>query len=152
MKKFAFNLEAVRKLYTLREEEKKKKLAEANRIFQQAEAELQQLGKEYDDSQEAELRRREKGETVFSMRLYIQYAFDLKNRIEEQKQRVLNAARALSTARNELIEAKRKVKSIERLKEKRFLAWKKERNRFEAKVIDDLCQQQFIRLKEEAVA
>jgi len=58
----------------------------------------------------------------------------------------------LGVARNELIEAKRKVKSIERLKEKRLISWKKERNRFEAKVIDDLCQQQYIRLQEEAVA
>lgn len=152
MKKFKFNLEAVRRLYTIQEEEKKKKLAEANRLLMQAEQELQRLGKEYDDSQEAELKRREEGESVYSMRMYIQYAFDLKIRIEAQKQRVVDAARAVSAARNELVEAKRKVKSIERLKEKQHLAWKKERNRYEAKVIDDLCQQQFIRLKEEAAA
>ncbi|MBL8028505.1 MAG: flagellar export protein FliJ [Fibrobacteres bacterium] len=152
MKKFKFNLEAVRRLYTIHEEEKKKKLAEANRLLMQAEQELQRLGKEYDDSQDAELKRREEGESVYSMRLYIQYAFDLKIRIESQKQRVLDAARTVSAARNELIEAKRKVKSIERLKEKQLLAWKKERNRYEAKVVDDLCQQQFIRLKEEAAA
>jgi flagellar export protein FliJ len=148
MKKFEFNLEAVRRLYCLKEDDKKKKLAEANKLFMQTEEELKRLGKEYDDSQEEELKRRSDGTNVYAMKLYIQYAFDLKNRIEAQKQRVIDAARALNAARNELIEAKRKVKSIERLKEKRKIAWRKDRNRFETKVIDDLCQQQYLRNKE----
>ncbi len=145
MKKFRFNLEALEKLYRIKEEEKKRQLADANRLFIQAEQELTRLGKEYDDSQEMELRRRENGESVYSMRLFVQYAFDIKNRIETQKKRVIEVSRLLNEAKKEVMEAKRRVKSMDKIRERRYNLWKKERGRFEAKTLDDLCQQQFIR-------
>jgi flagellar protein FliJ len=150
MKRFQFNLTALLRLYARDEEEKKRKLGEANRIMLLAEQELQRLGNEYDECQHRETEVREKGETLLHMKLYITYMFDLKHRIERQKVVVRDAAKQVRIARDRLIEAKRRVKSIERIKEKRFLLWKKERNRFEAKFLDDVCQQKFIRERAEA--
>jgi flagellar protein FliJ len=145
MKRFRFNLDALLRIYAREEEERKRKLGEANRTLMLAEAELKRLGEEYDACQHEETTRREKGESLVRMKLYLAYVFDLKGRIEKQKQTVKEAIRQVKVARDKLIEAKRRLKAIERIKEKRFQSWKKERNRFEAKVLDDLCQQKYIR-------
>lgn len=145
MKRFHFNLEALLRIYAREEEERKRKLGEANRMLLFAESELRRLGDEYDASQHEETRIREQGESLMQMKLYINYAFDLKGRIEKQKIAVRDALRQVKQMRDKLIEAKRRLMAIEHIKEKRFIAWKKERSRFEAKMLDDICQQQYIR-------
>ena len=153
MQRFHFSLEALLRMRKREEDEKKKKLGEASRVFSLAEKELQQTGAEYDACQERETLVRTEGETVQHMRLYIQYIFDLKIRIERQKQQLLEAGRKVQEARQELMEARRRLKAIENLRDKKQEVWKKERSRFEVKLLDDLCSQQFVRLNPaEAVA
>ncbi len=152
MKRFSFNLEALLRIYARAEEEQKRRLGEANRMLLLSEQELKRLGEEYDDYQRKESVIREKGESLNHMKLYLMYVFDLKVRIEKQKHVVKEAYRNVKIARDRLIEAKRRLKSIERIKENRFLAWKKERLHFEAKVLDDICQQKFIRERAHAAS
>jgi len=149
MKRFRFNLEVLLRVYRLHEEEKKKRLAEANRELLAAEQNLAGLGREYDDCQDREGVIREKGESVARMKLYVQYMFDLKVRIEHQKITVRDRFRAVKAAREKLVEAMRRVKALERLRERRHEVWLKERRRFDMKRLDDLCSQQFIRLARE---
>lgn len=152
MKRFQFNLAVLLRVYRRDEDEKKKRLGEANRALLMAEEELARLGTEYDECQRAEGRVRETGTSVEHLRLYTQYLFDLKRRIERQKERIRECLKAVRAAREKLIEAKRKVTALEKIREKRFLAWKKERNKFEMKRLDDICQTGFINAHREAAA
>jgi len=152
MKKFKFNLEALLRMYLRDEEEKKKRLGEANRALSLAEQELVRLGEEYDGCQRSEALIREKGVSVHHLRLYVQYIFDLKVRIEKQNGLVRECMRQVRLCREKLIESKRKVKSTELIKAKRKEAWRKERNTFEMKQLDDICQQQYIRSHPQEVA
>lgn len=145
MKRFQFNLEALCHLYGRQEEAAKKNLGEANRLQILAEEEFVRLGKEYDLYQDKETKRRETGETVQEMRLYIQYVFNLKRRIESQREEVKKAVIRVKLCREKLVEAKKRLKAIERIRENRLSAWKKERGKFEMKFLDDVCQQQFVR-------
>lgn len=145
MKRFRFNLDALLRIYAREEETRKRELGEANRALFISEQELVRLGREYDAYQEKEAKVREKGETVFQMRLYIQYVFDLKHRIEGQRDQVKQCMARVKQCRERLVEARRRVKAIERIRERRFEAWKKERRIFEVKLIDDLVTQKFIR-------
>jgi flagellar FliJ protein len=145
MKRFRFNLEVLLRVYRLDEDNKKKKLGEANRELRVAEQDLVNLGRDYDASQDQERAVRTTGETAARMRLYVLYMFDLKQRIERQKLTVRDKHRLVRAAREKLVEAMRRVKAIEKLKERRKEAWKKERQRFDMKQLDDLCSQQFIR-------
>lgn len=150
MKRFRFNLEVLLRVYRLHEEDKKKKLAAANRELLAAEQELTRLGNDYDDSQERERAVREKNESVSQMKLYVQYMFELKRSIERQKITVRDKFRLVKTAREQLVEAMRRVKALERLKERRHEVWLKDRRRYEMKQLDDLCSLQFIRQTREA--
>ncbi|MFH0920768.1 MAG: flagellar export protein FliJ [Fibrobacterota bacterium] len=149
MKRFRFNLEVLLRVYRLDEEEKKKKLGEANREMLVAEQDLVNLGREYDGSQESERTVREQGESAGRMRLYVLYMFDLKQRIERQKVTVREKHIRVRAARDKLVESRRRVKALERLRERRKEIWVKERRRFEMKRLDDVCSQQFIRLHQE---
>jgi flagellar protein FliJ len=150
MRRFRFNLEVLLRVYRLDEDNKKKKLGEANRELMAAEQDLVGLGREYDNSQDSERTVRASGESAARMRLYVLYMFDLKQRIERQKLTVREKHRMVRAAREKLVEAMRRVKAIEKLKERRKEAWKKERNRFEMKQLDDMCSQQYIRQGQEA--
>jgi len=145
MKRFRFKLDVLMRLYGREEEARKKELGEANRLLLAAEQELTRLGAEYDAYQEKEAVLRTQGESVMEMRLYVQYIFDLKRRIEQKRDEVRSAMVRVKVCRDRLVEIKRKVKSIENIKQKRVDAWKKERNRFEMKTLDDLCGIQFLR-------
>ncbi|OGJ86634.1 MAG: flagellar export protein FliJ [Candidatus Raymondbacteria bacterium RifOxyA12_full_50_37] len=145
MKRFTFNLAAVLRIYTIDEDNRKKEFGIAGRALREAQDELERLGTEYDRYQDIELARRAADESVAQMRLYTQYIFDIKRRIESQKRTVIERYRVVEQCRKRLIEATKRRKTIERIKEKRFQEWKKERQRFEMKFLDDVCQQMHIR-------
>lgn len=145
MKRFRFNLGALLRVYRIDEDNKKKRLGEANRVLFAAEEELKALGNEYDGSQRDEILIRERGVSVEHLRQFTQYLFTLKGRIERQRERIRECLKAVKAAREKLIESKRRVTALEKIREKRLLAWKKDRNRFEMKRLDDLCQIQFVR-------
>ncbi|OGJ92995.1 MAG: flagellar export protein FliJ, partial [Candidatus Raymondbacteria bacterium RIFOXYA2_FULL_49_16] len=131
--------------YTIDEDNRKKEFGIAGRALREAQDELERLGTEYDRYQDIELARRAADESVAQMRLYTQYIFDIKRRIESQKRTVIERYRVVEQCRKRLIEATKRRKTIERIKEKRFQEWKKERQRFEMKFLDDVCQQMHIR-------
>ena len=145
MKRFKFGLETLARVYLADKEQKQRALARAQRFLGEAEDLLVRHGLDYERCQSEESLRRDKGETVVEMRLFVLYAFEIKHRIEEQKKVVVERIKEVTRARHALLESSRRVKALERLKERRLNEWKKDRSRWEREFTDEVNQQRFVR-------
>ena len=146
MKRFKFTLEALARVYTAKQEEKQRALAQAQRSLREAESVLVAAAVEYERCQNDEAVLRDKGETVVQMRLFVQYAFELKQRIERQKKVITERLKEVNLARKILLDASRRVKALDQLKERRFGEWKKSRVRWERAFTDEINQLRFVRV------
>jgi flagellar export protein FliJ len=145
MKRFRFGLEALARVYASDQERKQRALAQAQRRQREVEETIVRLGVDYDHCQEEESLRRAAGESVVQMRFFVQYAFDVKRRIEEQKKALLERIREADKARKALLESARRLKALENLKARRLGEWRKERSRWERAFTDEVNQLRFAR-------
>jgi len=83
------------------------------------------------------------GRLAFEIKLYIDFLATLATEIDAQTQNVLKALRHFNQKRQELIEALKKRKTLDRLKEKGSQAYQQEQLKKERHIMDEIASHQF---------
>ncbi|HTU82497.1 MAG TPA: flagellar export protein FliJ [Candidatus Acidoferrales bacterium] len=135
-KKFKFALQPVLEHRKRIEDEKQQVVAIRSRAFEEAKAELERLHEEFRACAGAlhELHRRLGSE---DLRLHYAHLQFLDRTIEAQGRLVDERREALDRARGDLVEASKERKVVDKLKERRRVAFVAEEMRMEQKELDD---------------
>jgi len=142
---FRFRLEPVLRVRKWTEEKLQQELARCQMAWKAALACLGAL-KEQKSRYRAELQDRQgRGITAAEMNLYRAYLERLGTEILHQQDRVRELEWATEAKRLELVEASRKKKVLERLKEKKQEAHAYEETRQETRILDEVSRQNRLR-------
>lgn len=137
MKRFRFSLETVLKLRGLREEEEIRRLSLVVSKLNTLIAEKENNQKEIESSYEAILSSAKVGTSLSDYLSIEQYIKGLIRRNEELDHRISNQNEEVNLVRKDVMVARMNKKVIEVLKDKRFLEWKKKRNRMERREVEE---------------
>ncbi len=139
MKKFKFSLEKVLSLRKSEEKQAQIELGKAQSVVNDLNAQLKYIASERIKSNES---RSNSSDLSFLMSIenYIE-GLDYKKEILLEE--LAKAQIILEEKRTIVIEAIKKRKSLEKLKEKQFEAYKKEYNREEEKILDEINNSKF---------
>ncbi|MFA5113950.1 MAG: flagellar FliJ family protein [Candidatus Margulisiibacteriota bacterium] len=146
-KKFKYDLTAVLKVRAIREKKEQEKFAEKNRAFLEEKEREEAIAREK-KGKEAELRGVfQKGPiTDFQKVLRRRAHLDvLKDDLEEQVEKVIEASKLLEEQRAKLIEAVKDKKIMEKHKEKKLEEYNKLMSGLELKFMDEIATQRFKR-------
>lgn len=147
MKRFTFKLDTMLELRKQEEEKVKLELAEKNREIIALQEQLNHAYQSLKELQALEKERRSGSEPVMEMRYSVAYRYKLKNDILTTG-RSIDDLRAESNAiQQRLVEAIKRRRALEVIRERRYSAWKKNYLHEEQKFIDDVAQQKYIRTK-----
>ena len=83
------------------------------------------------------------GHPASEIKLYIDFVEQLSKKMEAQKQKVLEAERNFSLKRQDLVEAMKKRKILDRLKEKGLQAYEQDQLKKERNLMDEVAAHQF---------
>ena len=83
------------------------------------------------------------GRPASEIKLYIDFVEQLSKKMEAQKQKVLEAERNFSLKRQDLVEAMKKRKILDRLKEKGLQAYEQDQLKKERNLMDEVAAHQF---------
>jgi flagellar FliJ protein len=145
MKKFRFPLQALLEVKSRKEDEKKRELAQVNARLLEEQNELQEIENQWNRLQEEERMRRQKGSSAEAMGRAVQYRIYLEQKGIAQDGVIRNVLAAREEKRQELVKASQEKKALENIRDRRQETWKQDYNRQQTKVLDDLCQIQFVR-------
>jgi len=145
--KFVFRLESILRLRRRDEETARKNLglAVAKEIAQRET--LRSLEQELSDEIDAQAQARSGEIWAQGQALYLEWTRGQNLRILAQRQACLDAAAAVAKARSALVEARRAVQVLEKLRERRWAQWHLEQNRKEQAFASDVAAQRWMRLK-----
>ncbi len=145
--KFVFRLESVLRLRRRDEETARKNLGLAvAREASEREA-LRSLEQELSDEVGAQAEARSGEIWAQGQALYLEWTRGQNLRIAAQRQSCQDAAAAVAKARSILVESRRAVQVLEKLKERRWSQWHLEQNRKEQAFASDVAAQRWMRLK-----
>ena len=140
---YNFNLEPVLKHRKLVEENLQKELA-VLKLSLVNEREKLQTYKESRSKFLVELhRKQEEGTTISDVFLYLPFIEQLSKDIEKQKKNVLELENDVEQKRQDLVEATKKKKTLEKLKDKGLKAYKQEMIKNEQKFLNEVAVNQF---------
>ena len=138
MKKFQFKYQAVLKERKVKEEFALELLAEAQHAYQ---AEVDQKIKLIEMLNQSQNRKENLGRTPVQIHEFqSEQAFitGTKQRILQSDQRIFKARKSVDRAMKGYLQAKRRTEIMKDLKEKFYQEYRKERNQFEQKQLDDM--------------
>jgi flagellar FliJ protein len=145
MNRFRFRLEVLLDLRKKNEDKVKQKLAEKNGMIIEAQKKVNSVHDELKNFQTTEKTQRSNTINPLLLRYSISYRYKL-------KQDLIIAARSVDSLKadaykiqKELVEATKKRRAVEIVKEHRLNEWKKESLAQEQKFNDEISQQSFIR-------
>lgn len=145
--KFVFRLESILRLRRRDEETAKKNLGLAvAREMAEREA-LRALEMELSDEIGAQAQARSGEIWAQGQTLYLEWTRGQNLRIAAQRQACHDATAAVAKARSALVEARRAVQVLEKLRERRWAQWHLEQNRKEQAFASDVAAQRWMRLK-----
>ena len=142
---FHFNLQPLLNHRQLEEKILKKELAESERTL---EVERQKLknGKKRINGLIRDMETRvARGATAFELQMYARSHGRMAEKLDEQRQRIVEITRLSDEKRCHLVDAMKRKKSVERLKEKRFREYRQETNRQEQEFSNEMAIQRFNR-------
>ena len=145
MKRFRFELEALLKLKDRAVESVKEELAHKNREILHAQEQFESIQKELKNFQAEQKEHRMAGSSVLEMRFSVNYRNKLKMDLLAGGKRVQNLQADAYIITQRLVKANQEKKSIDILREKRYLEWKKGLNAEEQRFTDDVSGQMYIR-------
>lgn len=139
MARFRFSLEGVLRQRALVEREKQRVVADRQAIVAKLTTELRALDQQM-QSATAEVRdHRLVGRLDLSyLAAHRRYALAMQRRAVELARRIASAQVAVEQAQAELVEAARRRKAIEKLREKRLAQWQAEHQRKESSELDEI--------------
>jgi flagellar FliJ protein len=144
-KKFKYNLQAVLKVRGIREKKEQEKFAEKKRVFN-TEKEKEDALKEKDRVRKGELKTILKPGPIKDFASIMRrraHLGALKEDIEKQVEKVIDASNKLNDQRNKLIDAMKDKKIMEVHKEKQHGLFKKAVQDLELKFLDEIATQRF---------
>jgi flagellar FliJ protein len=134
-----FTLEALLNHRRHQEEVCQKELAQTERLLADEKGKLRRLKNEKRDNiQKLQIKQKEKI-NVSDIILSVNYIQQLSEKIEEQKKCVREATETVNQKRHELITLVKKRKTLEKLKEKEWLAYQQKMMQNERKFMDDVA-------------
>jgi flagellar FliJ protein len=140
-----FTLEALLNHRRHQEEVCQKELAQTERLLADEKGKLRRLKNEKRDNiQKLQIKQKEKI-NVSDIILSVNYIQQLSEKIEEQKERVQEATQTVNQKRGELITLVKKRKTLEKLKEKEWLAYQQKMMQNERKFMDDVASTRYAR-------
>lgn len=152
MKRFHFSLDTLFSLRKRAEDSVKHELATKNTEIVSAKTALQTTHDELKMLQESEKQNRQEHLNPQLLSQAVTFRKTLKNKIFTCVQKIDNLSEEAEAIRHRLVIARQKTRAVELVREKRFYAWKQEKNRAEQKFTDDIAEQGFIRGQKSAQA
>ncbi len=147
MKRFEFSLQTVFELRQREEDDAKRELAAKEGELRDRQKEMEEVREILKQFQLDEKTSRAGARTVNELRLSVSWRHKLKTDLVKKAQEVDEVISDINLARSKLIEATKKRKGMELLREKKFTAWQKERNRKDQAFLDELATSAHIRKK-----
>lgn len=145
MPQFNFRLQKVLDVRKYKEEVKKQELA-ALLLEYQKEQEFLNYLKFNQDKYQKELREKQVGAIdVFELIFYYTYLFKLHQDIERQINTLCKLQEQIDLKREEVIQAQKERKIVEKLKDKKWIDFKKELDLSEQKFLDEIGINKFVR-------
>jgi flagellar FliJ protein len=145
MQRFRFRLETVLQLRKRKEDEVKLALARKNNEIIRAQLQLRQMHDELNGLQQQQKESRQQGLNIVELRHWVAYRNKMKLDIIAKSKELGGLKKNLEEIRAALVQATKKKRAVELVREKRFAQWRKDYNNSTQKVTDDLSQQRFIR-------
>ncbi len=140
---FEFKLEALRRYRKHQEESLQRKLGELQRLCDQAIAKLNQtLGRQRQTESDLKRMQNEPG-FASQVTMYLQFLRDLEKKIEIEKKAVAEAQQMCAKKQAALLEAVKKRKTLEKLKENGLKAHIAHLDHEEQKFIDEMAVNRF---------
>jgi len=136
MKKFTFPLQFLLEYKEKREKKLKKELAEIIKKWRKEEMFLNKLKREEKECQSL-LRKRNKGGEISYIILYQSYLESLAQKIKKQKIKVEGVFLKVENKRKKLIKASTEKKTVENLKEKRWMEFITSVEKMEQNLLDE---------------
>lgn len=152
MKKFNFRLQKVMQVKEEVEKQKMLDLADAKRFVAEEEKRLGHLQSQ-DEAYRETIERRKTAERInpMEMDLYYRYLRKLGDEIDLQNGRVQDARDKMEKRRQVLLNASKERKVLEKLREKKYTAFRAEVTKKEQNFIDDVATVNHVRGKKEAL-
>ena len=148
MKAFKFRLETLLEMRERDEEKVKLKLAAKNSEIGAVRKSVASIHQSLKELQQSEKQQRVESLSIMGMRHSVAFRYKLKSDLLNEARKLDALSAEADTIRQELVEATRRRRAVEIIKDKRFTQWKKEYLKKEQGFIDDISQQGFIRNKE----
>ena len=142
---YRFKLQALLNHRRHQEELSQKELADAQRKLSAAQEHLRRLKKDRRDNVQILQARQKERHNTSNILIYINYIEQLSQEIEAQHEQVSRASQAVRQKRDDLIAVVKKRKTLEKLKEKEWLAYQQTMMKAERKFNDDVAAGRHIR-------
>ena len=142
---YRFKLQALLNHHRHQEDVCQKELAEARRKLSDVQKTLSCIKKEKRENIRELQRQQEKSHSVPKIILFINYIKQLARNIEKQIQRLRKATKRVTQKRDNLIFIMKKRKTLEKLKEKEWLAYQQKKMQEERKFSDEVAATRHIR-------
>ncbi len=142
---YRFKLQALLNHHRHQEEVCQKELAEARRKLSDVQKMLSRIKKEKRENVRELQTQQEKSHSVSKIILFVNYIEQLARDIEKQILRVRKVTKRVTQKRDDLIFIMKKRKTLEKLKEKEWLAYQQKKMQEERKFSDEVAATRHIR-------
>lgn len=143
MNRFQFRLESVLRVRAAEEEARKRAFGAARQEAQREENLLDEIRREIEDHDRIAEDRESRPLNARDLAMHHGYSRQLERKREWQQSRLKRAEEMLDTRRNELIEATRRKKTLDQLRERAFREHAQAENREEQAILDELTVQKY---------
>ena len=142
---YRFKLQALLNHRRHQEEVSQKELAEAQRGLSDAQEKLKGIKRQKRENIQQLHARQKERHNAANILMFTNYIEQLTRDIESQRQRVQQAAKTVTLKRDRLIAVMKKRKTLERLKEKGWLAYQQKMMQVERKFNDEVAATRHVR-------
>ena len=143
-KKESFRLEKIRRLRAKLEEMQKMRLQRANRRRRKAEDKLETTKSMIDRNNERRMRRQREGCAAEKLQQEWYYQLRLKSEETQRQSRLHHTSQRVRECKDELLQARKNKKMLDKLKERHEERLKKKAKRHEQKMLDDIAGHQYV--------
>ena len=141
---YTFKLEPLLNHRRYQEEVLQKELAELKSRLEKEKEKLRDLRKRKRDYLQQLQKKQKAGRPASEIQLYLHFVDYLSIKVDERNRLVRNAEQKVNTKRKDLIEAMKKRKTLDKLKEKDLQAHQKKWLKKERDFMDEVAGQQFL--------
>jgi len=143
VKKYQFKLETLLKYRRLSEDKLRQELLLKIQKLRECESQLSLMKSEKQRTAEEFTHVQLDGINGASLSLYKNYLNNLIEQVEKQEVKTMNSKKETEEMRKEYLEARKKLESVEKLKEKDFQRYLKKMRVSEQKVLDEVATNQY---------